>query len=53
MGAFEHFPYTNFQDLNLDWILKKLKALEDDVKGSCNSAFIYRIIEEYILPYFR
>lgn len=32
MGAFEHFPYTNFQDLNLDWILKQLKALEDDVK---------------------
>ena len=32
MGTFEHFPYTNFQDLNLDWILKKLKALEDDVK---------------------
>ena len=32
MGDFEHFPYTNFQDLNLDWILKQLKALEDDVK---------------------
>ena len=32
MGAFEHFPYTNFQDLNLDWILKQLKSLEDDVK---------------------
>ena len=32
MGAFETFPYTNFQDLNLDWILKQLKTLEEDVK---------------------
>lgn len=26
--TFETFPYTNYQDLNLDWILKKLKELE-------------------------
>ena len=32
---------------------KNLIITQDDVKGSCNSAFIYRIIEEYILPYFR
>ncbi len=24
MGLFEHWPYTNFHDLNLDWIIKKL-----------------------------
>ena len=23
--SFEHFPYTNFHDLNLDWIIQKLK----------------------------
>ena len=23
--AFEHFPYTNFHDLNLDWIIQKIK----------------------------
>ena len=23
--SFENFPYTNFHDLNLDWIIKKLK----------------------------
>ena len=27
MGLFEHFPYTNFHDLNLDWILKVVKDL--------------------------
>ena len=29
MGLFEHFPYTNFHGLNLDWILRKV---EDSVK---------------------
>lgn len=27
MGVFEHFPYTNFHDLNLDWILAKVKEV--------------------------
>ena len=25
MGVFDHFPYTNFHELNLDWILKHFK----------------------------
>ncbi len=30
-GAFgEHFPYTNFHDLNLDWIIKEIKQLIAD-----------------------
>lgn len=28
MGIFEHLPYTNMHDLNLDWILLKLKATD-------------------------
>ena len=27
MGVFEHFPYTNFHDLNLDWILSRVKEV--------------------------
>ena len=27
MGLFEHFPYTNFQDLNLNNLLEKMKLL--------------------------
>lgn len=27
MGIFEQFPYTNFHNLNLDWILKTVKDL--------------------------
>ena len=30
-GAFgERFPYTNFHDLNLDWIIKELKKIIED-----------------------
>lgn len=32
---------------------KNLIITQDDAKGSCNSAFICKIIEEYILPYFK
>ena len=29
MGLFEHFPYTDFHRLNLDWILKFTKNVKD------------------------
>ena len=32
MGVFEHFPYTNFHDLNLDWIVQELEKLASDVR---------------------
>lgn len=28
MGVFENLPYTNFHELNLDWIIEKLKEIE-------------------------
>ena len=28
MGVFDQFPYTNFHELNLDWILQALKEIE-------------------------
>ena len=31
MGLFENFPYANFHELNLDWILHELKALETEI----------------------
>lgn len=32
-GAFgEHFPYTNFHDLNLDWIIKTFRKVADDLE---------------------
>lgn len=32
-GVFEHFPYTNFHDLNLDWILKHMREVVELVKS--------------------
>ena len=29
MSLFEQYPYTNFHELNLDWIIKKIKELDD------------------------
>lgn len=31
MGLFEHYPYSNFHELNLDWIISEIKKLRDDV----------------------
>lgn len=44
MGLFEQFPYTNFHELNLDWILKQLKEFQerldqfhDTIVAECNA----------------
>lgn len=31
MGIFEHFPYTNFHDMNDAWVLKTIKECENAV----------------------
>lgn len=33
MGIFEHFPYTNFHELNLDWLLKAVKELDKKIES--------------------
>ena len=33
MGLFDQFPYTNFHELNLDWILEQMKNVEGYVKN--------------------
>lgn len=33
MGVFEHFPYTNFHELNLDWLLESMRQLADDMEN--------------------
>ena len=32
MGLFDHFPYTNFHELNLDWIMEELLTLENTIE---------------------
>lgn len=33
MGLFEHFPYTNFHDLNLGWLIEAMKNLAEEVEN--------------------
>lgn len=40
MPVFEEFPYTNFHELNLDWILKEMKELDQNVKDLIASDII-------------
>lgn len=31
MALFENFPYTNFHEMNLDWLIKQTKNNSDDI----------------------
>lgn len=31
MGVFEHFPYTNFHEQNIDWLIRLMKELDGDM----------------------
>lgn len=45
MGFFNNWPYTNFHELNLDWLLSQMKAL-----GSAFDAFVETNILKYSDP---
>lgn len=38
MALFEHFPYINFHDLNLDWIIGRIKNIETAEANAASSA---------------
>ena len=46
MGLFEQFPYTNFHELNLDWLIDQLKKLSDaqvlSVNGETGDVILYQ-----------
>lgn len=46
MGAFEQFPYTNFHELNLDWIIKQVKQFQNSLDNI--SGQITDIVQEYL-----
>lgn len=47
MGLYEHFPYTNFHELNLDWMLAKIKSIEAAL-GNLDPDSIKEAVYEYI-----
>lgn len=40
MGAFHEYPYTNFHDLNLDWILQQIGEFSDKLEKFISLATI-------------
>lgn len=47
MGFFEQFPYANFQQFNLDWILQVLKRMEGALDDSFQSYITEWVKENY------
>lgn len=44
------FPYTNFHQLNLDWILKKVKELDTKVNEDIEE-IIMRFVNQHLPQY--
>ena len=53
MGLFEHFPFTNFHQLNLDWLIQEIKNLENhavlSVNGETGDVILYKS-ENVVFP---
>lgn len=53
MGLFEQFPYSNFHQLNLDWLIKAVKDLGDhavlSVNGQTGDVVLYKS-ENIVFP---
>lgn len=39
MGFFDNYPYTDFHELNLDWLIKQMKALEKHVDDTYDALY--------------
>lgn len=51
MGLFDQFPYTNFHELNLDWIINEMKKLREDF-DSLPDSIIEKLIANFRLGNF-
>ena len=49
MGIFRQFPYTNFHDINLDWIISKVKELIQSNQDMIND---FNELKTYVENYF-
>ena len=39
MGLFEQFPFTNFHDLNLDWLINEIKNITANILSNAKAFF--------------
>lgn len=43
---FEQFPYTNFHELNLDWMIKEVKNVADNIETTAENAALAKYYAE-------
>ena len=52
MAMFENFPYTNLHELNLDWIIQRIKEMEDrsvlSVNGETGNVILYQDLRAWM-----
>lgn len=50
MGFFDNYPYTDFHELNLDWLIKQMKALEKHVDDTYDTLYnqLKQDVEDYV-----
>lgn len=53
MGFFNQYPYTNYHNLNLDWVMNKLKEVEQSIVGikEAIEGDVRIYVEETLRPY--
>lgn len=53
MGFFNQYPYTNYHNLNLDWVMGKLKEVEASIVGikEAIEGDVRIYVEETLRPY--
>lgn len=45
MALFDNFPYANFHEMNLDWIIAKVKELDSEFNETLEDSIVQYINE--------
>ena len=50
MGLFEQFPFTNFHEMNLDWVINEIKNLGNEVDNFSSELqnYVYEYLDKWI-----
>lgn len=46
--AYERFPYTDFHDMNLDWMLAKVREMNDKLNDNIRQVIVEQLENMFI-----